>query len=64
MNRYYYITFQFFPDTFQGKSQIGSKKNERVGVSLSMRLCTLQIGIHFLKDSGFRALVSRPRSFR
>jgi len=29
-----------------------------------MRLCTLQIGIHFLKDPGFRALVSRPRSFR
>lgn len=22
-----------------------------------MRLCTLRIGIHFLKDSGFRALV-------
>ena len=23
-----------------------------------MRLCTLRIGIHFLKDPGFRALVS------
>jgi len=29
-----------------------------------MRLCTLQIGINFLKDPGFRALVSRPRFFR
>jgi len=26
-------------------------------MSLSMRLCTLRIGIHFLKDPGFRALV-------
>lgn len=30
--------------------------NWRVSVSLSMRLCTLRIGIHFLKDPGFRAL--------
>lgn len=39
-------------------------QNWRVSVSLSMRLCILQIGINFLKDPGFRALVSRPRSFR
>lgn len=31
--------------------------NWRVSVSLSMRLCILRIGIHFLKDPGFRALV-------
>lgn len=37
-------------------------QNWRVNVSLSMRLGALQIGIHFL--TGFRALVSRPRSFR
>jgi hypothetical protein len=30
--------------------------NGRVSGSLSMRVCTLRIGIHFLKDSGFRAL--------
>jgi hypothetical protein len=33
-----------------------------LNVSLSVRLGTLQIGIHFLTD--FRVLVSRPRFFR
>nr|YP_009667404.1 hypothetical protein [Thalassia hemprichii]YP_009667430.1 hypothetical protein [Thalassia hemprichii]ATP74961.1 hypothetical protein [Thalassia hemprichii]ATP74988.1 hypothetical protein [Thalassia hemprichii] len=61
MNRYSYIPIssRYLPRKIPNWIQ-----NERVGVSLSMRLCTLPIGIHFLKDPGFRALVSRPRSFR
>ena len=61
MNRYYYIPIssRYLPRKIPNWIQ-----NWRVSVSLSMRLCTLQIGIHFLKDPGFRALVSRPRSFR
>jgi hypothetical protein len=59
MNRYYSIPISSrnFPRKIPNWIQ-----NWRVNVSLSMRLGTLQIGIHFL--TGFRALVSRPRSFR
>ena len=59
MNRYYSIPISSrnFPRKIPNWIQ-----NWRVNVSLSMRLGTLQIGIHFL--TGFRALVGRPRSFR
>ena len=59
MNLYYSIPIssRHFPRKIPNWIQ-----NWRVNVSLSMRLGTLQIGIHFL--TGFRALVSRPRSFR
>lgn len=55
MNRYYYIPipFRYLPR----KIPNCIIPNWRVSVSLSMRLCTLRIGIHFLKDPGFRALV-------
>lgn len=55
MNRYYYISipFRYLPR----KIPNWIIPNWRVSVSLSMRLCTLRIGIHFLKDPGFRALV-------
>jgi hypothetical protein len=62
MNRYYSIPIssRYLPRKIPNCIQ-----NWRVSVSLSMRLCTLQIGINlFLKDPGFRALVSRPRSFQ
>ena len=61
MNRYYYIPI---PSRYLPRKIPNWIQNWRVGVSLSMQLCTLQIGINFLKDPGFRALVSRPRSFR
>lgn len=61
MNRYSYIPI---PSRYLLRKIPNWIQNGRVSVSLSMRLCTLQIGIHFLKDPGFRALVSRPRSFR
>ena len=61
MNRYYSIPI---PSRYLPRKIPNWIQNLRVSVSLSMRLCTLQIGIHFLKDPGFRALVSRPRSFR
>lgn len=51
MNRYYYI-----PIPYQYPKIPSWIPNWRVSVSLSMRLCTLRIGIHFLKDPGFRAL--------
>ena len=59
MNLYYSIPIssRHFPRKIPNWIQ-----NWRVNVSLSMRLGALQIGIHFL--TGFRALVSRPRSFR
>lgn len=55
MNRYYYIPipFRYFPR----KIPNWIIPNWRVSVSLSMRLCILWIGIHFLKDPDFRALV-------
>jgi len=55
MNRYYYIPIpsRYLPR----KIPNWIITNWRVSVSLSMRLCTLRIGIHFLKDSDFRALV-------
>lgn len=55
MNRYYYIPipFRYLPR----KIPNWIIPNWRVSVSLSMRLCTLRIGIHFLKNPGFRALV-------
>lgn len=61
MNRYSYIPI---PSRYLLRKIPNWIQNGRVSVSLSMRLCTLKIGIHFLKDPGFRALVSRPRSFR
>jgi hypothetical protein len=61
MNLYYYIPIssRYLPRKIPNWIQ-----NWRVSVSLSMRLCTLEKGINFLKDPGFRALVSCPRSFR
>jgi len=55
MNRYYYIPI---PSRYLLRKISNWIPNWRVSVSLSMRLCTLRIGIHFLKDPGFRALVS------
>ena len=54
MNRYYYIPI---PSRYLPRKIPNWIPNWRVSVSLSMRLCTLRIGIHFLKDPGFRALV-------
>ena len=54
MNRYYYIPI---PSRHLPRKILNWIPNWRVSVSLSMRLCTLRIGIHFLKDPGFRALV-------
>ena len=54
MNRYYYIPI---PSRYLPRKIPNWIQNLRVSVSLSMRLCTLRIGIHFLKDPGFRALV-------
>lgn len=54
MNRYYYIPI---PYRYPSRKIPNWIPNWRVSVSLSMRLCTLRIGIHFLKDPGFRALV-------
>ena len=54
MNRYYYIPI---PSRYLPRKIPNCISNWRVSVSLSMRLCTLRIGIHFLKDPGFRALV-------
>lgn len=55
MNRYSYIPIpsRYLPR----KIPNWIIPNWRVSVSLSMRLCTLRIGIRFLKDPGFRALV-------
>ena len=55
MNQYYYIPIPYWYPPRKIPNWI---PNWRVSVSLSMRLCTLRIGIHFLKDPGFRALVS------
>ena len=54
MNRYYSIPI---PSRYLPRKIPNWIPNWRVSVSLSMRLCTLRIGIHFLKDPGFRALV-------
>lgn len=54
MNRYYYIPI---PSRHLPRKIPNWIPNWRVSVSLSMRLCTLRIGIHFLKDPSFRALV-------
>ena len=54
MNRYYYIPI---PSRYLPRKKPNWIQNWRVSVSLSMRLCTLRIGIHFRKDPGFRALV-------
>ena len=54
MNRYYYIPI---PSRYLPRKIPNWIQNWRVSVSLSMRLCTLRIGIHFLKDPDFRALV-------
>lgn len=61
MNRYYYIPIpsQYLPR----KIPNWIITNWRVSVSLSMRLCTLRIGIHFIKDPGFRALVGLRNPF-
>ena len=61
MNRYYSIPI---PSRYLPRKIPNWIPNWRVSVSLSMRLCTLRIGIHFLKDPGFRALAGRPRSSR
>ena len=53
-NRYYYIPI---PSRYLPRKIPNCISNWRVSVSLSMWLCTLRIGIHFLKDPGFRALV-------
>jgi len=47
MNRYYYIRI---PSRYLPRKILNWIQNWRVSVSLSMRLCTLQIGIDFLKD--------------
>lgn len=52
MNRYYYIPI---PSRYLRRKIPNWIKNWRVSVSLSMRLCTLRIGIHF--HPGFRALM-------
>jgi hypothetical protein len=49
MNRYYYIQI---PSRHLPRKILNWIPNWRVSVSLSMRLCTLRIGIHFLKDPG------------
>ena len=54
MNRYYSIPI---PSRYLPRKIPNWIPNWRVSVSLSMRLCTLRMGIHFLKDPGFRALV-------
>ena len=54
MNRYYSIPI---PSRHLPRKIPNWIPNWRVSMSLSMRLCTLRIGIHFLKDPGFRALV-------
>ena len=54
INRYYYIPI---PSRYLPRKIPKWIPNWRVSVSLSMRLCTLRMGIHFLKDPGFRALV-------
>jgi len=54
MNRYYSIPI---PSRQLPRKIPNWTQNWRVSVSLSMRLCTLRIGILFLKDPGFRALV-------
>ena len=54
MNRYYFIPI---PSRYLPRKIPNRIPNWRVSVSLSMQLCTLRIGIHFLKDPGFRALV-------
>ena len=54
LNRYYSIPI---PSRYLSRKISNWILNWRVSVSLSMRLCTLRIGIHFLKDPGFRALV-------
>ena len=54
MNRYYYIPI---PSRHLPRKIPNWIPNWRVSMSLSMRLCTLRIGIYFLKDPGFRALV-------
>lgn len=54
MNRYYSIPI---PSRYLPRKIPNWIPNWRVSVSLSMRLCTLRMGILFLKDPGFRALV-------
>jgi hypothetical protein len=54
MNQYYYIPI---PSRYLPRKILNWIPNWRVSVSVSMRLCTLRIGILFLKDPGFRALV-------
>ena len=54
MNRYYSIPI---PSRYLPRKISNWIPNWRVSVSLSMRLCTLRMGILFLKDPGFRALV-------
>ena len=54
MNQYYYIPI---PSWYLPRKILKWIQNWRISVSLSMRLCILQIGIHFLKDPNFRHLV-------
>lgn len=53
---YLYESILFHSNSFPIPQKIPNWiQNWRVSVSLSMRLCTLRMGIHFLKDPGFRA---------
>lgn len=54
MNRSYSIPI---PSRYLPRKISNWIPNWRVSVSLSMQLCTLRIGIRFLKDPGFRTLV-------
>ena len=60
MNRYYSIPI---PSQYLPRKIPNWIPNWQVSVSLSMQLCTLWIGIHFLKDLGIRALVGLQDPF-
>jgi hypothetical protein len=64
MNRYYYIPIlsRYLPRKIP--NWIQKKLTGWCELIHAVMHSSNQIGIHFLKDSGFRALMSRPRSFR
>lgn len=60
MNRYYYIPI---PSRYLPRKIPNWIPNWRVSVSLSMRLCTLRIGIHFSERSRLSCLGESSRPF-